>query len=321
MDSPERQVEVGPQFPFYKLPQDIQLDIFDQLNMRAPEQTVYWHIPDGFYVKELENKSLLFVNKDFYLKARELFWKQNHFIVCPDTRRAMDIVDPHEPVDPNLPPNRYAGAMFFDQFLYGKISTEVLQHLKSLEMEWFSWVDTFIPGQQPQKDWFNTLEACHRIAGLYLDFIFIPAGHVPMVPGDDFDTWNAMSVEDIIAEVRRLVQDEVWPLRGTSYMPPFTNHLIVTAGCDYVRIMYSHRKKGQETASRIGTEGMQRIWDREMRVPECPPLVSLQHMGQTTEDQARGDFRSKEWVEEIWMILVEDPYGEVEYMTEADQYF
>ena len=141
-----------------------------------------------------------------------------------------------------------------------------------------------------------------------------------MVPECGFLSWSRMPVEDVVAEVRRVIQEEVWPLHGASYMPPFTNHLVVTTGSDYVKIMYSHRKKGHEATWRLGLERIQKLWKRYMRVPKCPPLVSLQHMSQTTEDQARGDFRPKEWIEEIWMIPVEDPYGELEHMDATDEY-
>ena len=119
MESPERQIKTATPFPFYKLPQEIQLNVFDQMNMTVPEGKVYWSVFYGFYHKQFENKSLFSVNKDFYFKAREMFWSQNHFIVCPDTRRAGELFEPEKPEDPDSPPNRYAGTIFLDQFLHG----------------------------------------------------------------------------------------------------------------------------------------------------------------------------------------------------------
>lgn len=300
---PESTPATAVTFPFSDLPLELQLKIIECIDFTFPNGVIWWDpkwmLNSNRTRIQADSRSNLLspflVNKFFYFKAKQLFWRQNHFSVSPPSS------DYGASPSTTSPIKNFAATLFFASFLRNVHPIDVMRHVRSVSIyEFMSFIN--VPFAEAYRRWYAVLQ-CAKVRGnLNLDFIHIDTFHDwPCCPGRD--TLRSAPAQDVAKIMRQAINKEIWPLpNGNNPTPALTQQLLIEARRPGVRVWYSIRKRGLKIPPRFAekSRGGKGDWGtfcgtRIIHVDSIPENAT----GWATQTQPGS------WVEEAWVKFFE----------------
>ncbi|KAH9904285.1 hypothetical protein F4778DRAFT_731977 [Xylariomycetidae sp. FL2044] len=278
-------------FRFSHLPPELRLKVLENTDLVAPTRryiwitkTKYW-LPHGMEPGSWEAPGPLFlVSKAFYRQAQEVFFRNNHLEVWPDTLPFWGATEHNG--QPGMKAT-YAAS----EFLSEALPATSLPHLRSLQFPRFTMSNGFIPKKVPQDDWFRTMEKV-RDKGLNLRYVSIDG---VWEDAPDWKDWQEVIKNqrlDGLLLLRRIVKESFWPLLDPKGPPLFVKQLWVEIGGGWdSAFRYCIRKEG---------ECVNIPEDRWVDWGDLFASRPISWSGQDGEDSAESIAQQGEWVEEVW---------------------